>query len=234
MIKVIVLDTYCKFFNLNVEAPKARIFFALIWSPLDRVLSDTSRFPMSIGSILGIAKSDIPLTIKMSSLLFHYFAFVWCQYVLIVIICYFWTINIDYYPNMASIFQSTFPCMLWDLDHFYDKCVNTRLKLTEEIYLLKRWNGLNSLSMVTVLFWATQLTGDVDIRPIMTESMLWSVIIYWIQFFALFSSLSATEITDIHFLQCDSNNASLFKIEIILKSIFGLNFFFALVGKNMI
>lgn len=47
----------------NVDAPRARILFAEISSPpLERVFSDTSKLPMSIGSMDGISNSGIPLT----------------------------------------------------------------------------------------------------------------------------------------------------------------------------
>lgn len=62
-IKYKTVESYCMFLILNVDAPWARMFLAVICRPpLARVFSETSKLPMSMGSILGISNSGIPLT----------------------------------------------------------------------------------------------------------------------------------------------------------------------------
>lgn len=54
--------TYSSFFNRNDDDPNARILLADIRNPFDRVLSDTIKLPISIGSMLGISKAGMPFT----------------------------------------------------------------------------------------------------------------------------------------------------------------------------
>lgn len=54
--------TYSNFLILKLAAPYAWMFLAEMCKPLDLVLSETSKLPTSMGSMLGMSSSGIPFT----------------------------------------------------------------------------------------------------------------------------------------------------------------------------
>lgn len=55
-------STYSRLRMTNADEPYDLMSFAVIWMPLERVCSATSRSPMSIGSMLGTSISGMPRT----------------------------------------------------------------------------------------------------------------------------------------------------------------------------